>query len=82
VLRLEVRLLDLGEGVLLAEDLDEQVEVGLRVGGPDLLERLADAQESPIRTWAWVWSKLPVDARLVVVVALEEAREASLIRLP
>ena len=43
LLRLEVRVLHLDVGRVLAEDLDEPVDLGGRVGGPGLLERLADA---------------------------------------
>jgi len=38
-----VRVLHLDVGRLLAEDLDEPVELGGRITGPGLLERLADA---------------------------------------
>src|SRR6185503_9107162 len=43
LLYIEVSVLHLDERVVLAEDLDEPVEVGSRVGGPLLLECLADA---------------------------------------
>ena len=79
-LRLEPRVLNLDVGVVLAEDLDEPVEVGGRVAGPVFLERLGDAagetageRDEPLGVGV---EQLPVDARLVVV-ALEvtEGRE-------
>ena len=76
-----MRVLHLDVGVVLAEDLDEPVEVGGRVGGPLLLERLADAsgeaageRDQPLRVGL---EQLPVDARLVVV-ALEVGRRGEL----
>ena len=43
LLHVEARVLELDVGALAPEDLRQPVEVGPRVGGPVLLERLADA---------------------------------------
>ena len=71
LLRLEVRVLHLDVGRVLAEDLDEPVELGSRVGGPGLLERLADppgeASREGDQSVGMGRQQLPVDARLVVV---------------
>ena len=76
LLHVEARVLDLDVGRVAAEDLREPVELGARVGGAVLLERLADAareaageRDQPVRV---PLEQLPVDARLVVV-ALEVA---------
>ena len=81
MLRLEVRVLHLDVGRVLAEDLDEPVHLGRRVGGPGLLERLADPpgeaageRDQPLGVGL---EQLPVDARLVVV-ALEVAGRGEL----
>ena len=81
LLRLEVRVLHLDVGRVLAEDLDEPVHLGRRVGGPGLLERLADPpgeaageRDQPLGVGL---EQLPVDARLVVV-ALEVAGRGEL----
>ena len=70
-LLLEPRVLDLDVGRVLAEDLDEPVEVGRRVGLARLLERLRDApgeaageRDQPLGVGL---EQLPVDARLVVI---------------
>ena len=71
LLRLEVRVLHLDVGGVLAEDLDEPVHLRRSVGGPGLLERLADPsgeaageRDQPLGVGL---EQLPVDARLVVV---------------
>jgi hypothetical protein len=81
LLRLEVRVLHLDVGVVLAEDLDEPVEIGSRIGGPLLLQRFADApgeaareRDQPLRV---ALEQLPVDARLVVIT-LEVGRRGEL----
>ena len=43
LLHVEARVLELDVGAVAPEDLRQPVEVGARVGGPALLERLADA---------------------------------------
>ena len=69
LLHVEAGVLELDVGRVAAEDLREPVEVGARVGGPVLLERLADAareaageRDQPRRV---PLEQLPVDARLV-----------------
>ena len=81
LLHLEARVLQLDVGALAPEDLRQPVEVGARVGGPVLLERLADAPreaagqgDQPFRVGL---QQLPVDARLRVV-ALEKAERGEL----
>ena len=85
-LDVEARVLDLDVGRVAPEDLREPVEVGARVVGPALLERLADAareaageRDEPVRV---PLEQLPVDPRLVVV-ALEVAgrRELDQVRV-
>ena len=85
-LHLEVRVLKLDVDVVLAEDLDEAVELRAGVARPALLERLADATGEAARERDHAvgvpLEQLPVDARLVVV-ALEvaEARELDQVRV-
>ena len=71
LLRLEVRVLHLDVGRVLAEDLDEPVHLGGGVGGPGFLERLADASGEAAgerdQSLGVGLEELPVDARLVVV---------------
>ncbi len=81
LLYLEARVLELDVGVVAPEHLRQPVEVGRRVLGPALLERLADAageapgeRDQPARI---ALEQLPVDARLRVV-ALEVAERAQL----
>ena len=81
LLHVEARVLELDVGALAPEDLRQPVEVGARVGGPVLLERLADAPreaagegDQPLRVGL---QQLPVDARLRVV-ALEKAERGEL----
>ena len=79
-------VLQLDVDVVAPEDLSEPVELGLRVGGPVLLERLADAPGEAAgegdHAGRVPLEQLPVDARLVVV-ALEvaEARELDQVRV-
>ena len=81
LLDVEAGVLQLDVGGVAAEHLREPVEVGARVGGPVLLERLADAareaageRDQPRRVRL---EQLPVDARLRVV-ALEVAERGEL----
>src|SRR2546427_5424848 len=71
LLRLEVGVLHLDVGRVLAEDLNEPVELGSRVGGPGFFERLADASGETARerdqSLGMGPKEIPVDARLVVV---------------
>jgi len=81
LLRLEVRVLHLDVGRVLAEDLDEPVHLGRGVCRPGLLERLADASGQAAgerdQTVGVGLEQLPVDARLVVVT-LEVTRRCEL----
>ena len=81
LLDVEAGVLHLDVGRVAAEDLGEAVEVGARVVGPVLLERLADAageaageRDQALRV---ALEQLPVDAGLVVV-ALEVAGRGEL----
>ena len=81
LLHVEARVLELDVGALAPEDLRQPVEIRAGVGGPVLLERLADAageaageRDQPLRVGL---QQLPVDARLRVV-ALEEAERGEL----
>ena len=81
LLHVEARVLELDVGALASEDLRQPVEIRAGVGGPVLLERLADAageaageRDQPLRVGL---QQLPVDARLRVV-ALEESERGEL----
>ena len=81
LLHVEASILELDVGALAPENLRQPVEVGPRVGGPVLLERLADApretareSDQPLRVGL---QQLPVDARLRVVT-LEVAERGEL----
>src|SRR5207248_2974558 len=85
LLHLESGVLELDVDGVAPEDLDEPVEVGRRVRGPVLLERLRDAAREAAGEGddavGVAPEELPVDPRLVVV-ALEVAGRGELDQVP